>query len=341
MSPSRRVPFATPPAEAPVGSGPPGRRAPSGASLRAALRRAVARSKACRSSIVAGSLAYHAFVAIVPALVALIAIASAIEVSRSTVTTLVHGVGRALPPGASGVLTEALQAAQRRTDGALTAVIVAVVISVWSASSAMAVLQTGLDMACGVPTPRRGVPRRLMALVLMVVVGLGGVVVGGLVVFGQPLGQLVNDHLGASTGLFVPVWTVVRWLVTAAVAVVVIGLVYRLGPRRLGPRRQAPHRGWVSPGSVLAAAGWLVLSLALSFYVTSFGHYGRTYGALAGVVVLMLWLYLSSLVVLFGAQFDAELERSAGAGVLTGSPVPAAPARVPPPSVATGAPVGR
>jgi membrane protein len=207
-------------------------------------------------------------------------------------------------------------------------VVIAVVISLWSASSAMSVLQSGLDVAYGVPEPRRGMARQAMALVLMVVVGAGVVIVAGLAVFGQPLGQLVNDHLGNSTRVFVPAWTALRWVVTAVVAVVVIGLVYRLGTRRPAPRAR-----WLTPGVILAGAGWLALSLALSYYVTSFGHYGRTYGALAGVVVLMLWLYLSSLVVLFGAHFNAELERSAAAaGVDRGGPVPAPASQPGPPA---------
>ena len=334
MSQSLRVPFGNPPYSAgrPGPTTPPGPRALPGRSWWPSLRRAVTRAKADRTSIVAGSLAYHGFVAIIPALVALIAIASLTGISGSTVTTLVHGVGRALPAGASGVLSEALEAAQRRTQGAVTAVVLALVISLWSASSAMSVLQTGLDVAYGVAVQRRGVARRLMALVLMAVVGLGGVVVGALVVFGQPLGQLVREHLGVSATVFVPTWTVVRWVVTVLVAVAVIGLVYRLGPHRPAPRWR-----WLSPGGVLAAGGWLLLSLALSYYVSSFGHYGRTYGALAGVVVLMLWLYLSSYAVLFGAQWNAEIERSAAAaGVPTGAPVPAPPAQPGPPAAAAG-----
>ena len=257
MSQSVRVPFGASPhsrgahssdrSDPATASGPT---ALSRQSWSSSLRRAVTRAKADRTSIVAGSLAYHGFVAIIPALVALIAIASLTGISQSTVSTLVHGVGRALPAGASGVLSEALQAAQRRTQGAVTAVVIALVISLWSASSAMSVLQTGLDVAYGVPVQRRGLARRLMALVLMVLVGLGGLVVGALVVFGQPLGQLVGEHLGLSATVFVPTWTVIRWVVTALVAVVVIGLVYRLAPHRTSPRWR-----WLSPGGVLAAGG--------------------------------------------------------------------------------------
>lgn len=286
-------------------------------SWKATVNRVRKKAKADRVSMMSGSIAYHSFLALFPALIALIGVTQLAHVSSSFVSTLVNGVGKALPHGASTVLTDALVAAHHRTSGALFVTVVAVAISIWSASSAMTAVQTGLDVAYGVPEDRPFVAARLMAVRLLVLVGVLGGLAASLIVFAVPLGRVVEEHIGLGGGAFHILWTVVRWAATVVVVVVLMASIFHWAPNR-------PAAGWkwLSPGGVFASVGWLLASVALSFYVSNLGSYSRTYGALAGVVVLLLWLYVTAYIVLLGGQLNAELEREAVAeGAQPGGPV--------------------
>jgi membrane protein len=273
------------------------------------LKRTLTEFKTDRCTMTAGSLAYSWFLALFPSLIALLGIESLVNISSSNVHKLVTGLSKALPQGgAQKVFTDAVTSATHRTSGSLTVVIIAIVLALWSASSGMTSLQTALDIAYDVPVDRKFFGKRVVAILMMVATVVLGGIAAVLIVFGSSLGTSISHHMGISGLGFTIVWNVIRWVVTIIFVSVLFSVYYYLGPKRKSPRWQ-----WVSPGGLIGTIIFLAASLGFSFYVTQFGSYGRTYGAFAGVVILMLWLYLTALAVLFGGELNAETEREGAA----------------------------
>lgn len=259
---------------------------------KATLRRTAKEIKQDRVSLVAAGMAFYWFLAIFPALIAAVGILDLANAGQQLMRSLSESISSTLPSGAGEILTEAIADAQRSPRGAsLVAAVTGVAIALWSATSGMVALQDGLNVAYDVDKERKFVKKRLIALGLIVAVG----VLGG-----------VPSPLFAASG---PFWSVVAWLVTVVDVVTLFAVFYYLAPNR-----QNPDWKWVSPGGLIGAVIWVLVSLGFSFYVTNFGKYGQTYGPLAGVVILIFWLYLSALAILVGGELNAELERQAVSG---------------------------
>jgi membrane protein len=278
------------------------------AGWKATLKRTVQKIVRDRVSMSAGSLAYHWFLALFPAVIAVLGFLALIRASTHLVTSITHAVEKGLPPGVGTVFTGAVKAATTRESGSAVAVIIGVSVAVWSASAGMSALQQALDVAYEVPVDRKFLARRIYSIPLMAATLVLGGIGAALVILGAPIGAGIEGHVWLHGFAFSAVWTIVRWSVTLITITGLFSIFYFLGPNRESPRWQ-----WVSVGGAFATVLFLAASLGFSFYVTRFGSYGKTYGTFAGVAILIFWLYLTGLAVLVGGELNAELEHEAKA----------------------------
>jgi membrane protein len=271
---------------------------------RAILASARLHMKTDRVNVAAQAFAYRWFLSIFPTIIALLGVASLVTVPQSVVIDLIHGVTRALPSGASDVFTKAITHATRQPTRDLFATILASLVAIWSAVSGMVVVQQGLDVAYGLPTDRSFLGKRALGVVLLVGAILLGGAASALVVFGAPIGKAIKSTSIFSADTFSGGWTALRWIIALVFINLLFTMFYNVAPNR-------PHIRWrwTSAGALVATFLWALVSLAFSLYTTDFSSYSKTYGAFAGVAILIFWLYLTGLAILLGGEINGAIER--------------------------------
>lgn len=263
-------------------------------------------------SIVSGGVAFFSLLALFPALAALIAIYGLVA-SPQDVTQQVQALSGMLPQDAQGLVREQMNRLAQSSGQAMgLGALIGIVLAVWGASKGTKSMVEALNIAYDEEDQRGFIKRTLIVLGLT----LFGIV---LAVIALVLVAAVPAVLGVVDLGSVWQWVIslARWPVLFLVALFGLAVIYRYGPDR-----DRPQWRWTSPGAVIATLLWILGSIAFSFYVSSFGSYNQTYGAIAGVVVLMLWLYITALVVLLGAEINAELERQTRRDTTSGSSRP-------------------
>ena len=249
----------------------------------------------------AGSVAFSAFLAVFPFLLFAVALASLV-IDPTTLTTLIDQIRRVAPPGVADLLADRLRALTTGTPPAVLTV--GGLGALWAASSAIAALTTALDSAYDVEETRPFWKTRGMAL-LITLAGSIFVVAATAIAVAAPA---VAHHLGGPVGTLV-LW--LRWPVAALIMAFVLACLYYFLPDVEQSFR------FITPGSLVAVVLWVLASLGFSLYVGHVAGYEVVYGALGSVIVLMLWMWISALAVLLGAEINAVLEHRAPEGKRT------------------------
>jgi membrane protein len=267
------------------------------------LKRSVSRSLRDHITNFAAALSYYAFLAIPSALLIAVGIFGLVA-SPDDVTTVVDKLGHIIPTQAQELLTGSLKHMTKHPSSGLMVLIVGAVLALWSLSGAMQNLMWALDAAYEVPETRSFLRRRLTAFGMVVFAIVGFVLVFGVLVLGPHLSGWIGSAVGARTAVEV-VWWVAEWpLLVGALLVCYSGLLY------LGPNVKERRWRFLTFGSVVAIVIWLASSSLFAFYASRFSSYNKTWGALSAVVVMLTWLWLSSVALLFGAEINAETERT-------------------------------
>ncbi len=264
----------------------------------------------------AGNLTYKALFAIFPFftfLISLLGIFSATDL----VNTMVDKLSGVAPQSATDFIEgQLLSITQSQTESAFTVgAIISILLALWGVSGAFRSVMEAMNVMYEVEEDRPfwKVYGLSIFMSLAVVVLLVGALV--LVVFGESIGVTVADLIGLGS-VFATIWSIVQWPIVALVVLFAFALIYYFAPAAKQRFR------WVSPGSILAFVFWLIFSLLFSLYVSMSGSYNETYGSLAGVIILMLYVYYSALIMLVGAEMNQVIEWHIPGGKNEGEKIP-------------------
>jgi membrane protein len=249
----------------------------------------------------AAALTYYGVLAIFPALIVLVSLLGLI--GKSATQPLIDNLGSVAPGPAQEIFTSAIKNLEGSQGAAGVFFILGIAAAIWSASGYIAAFMRAsnsiYDMEEGRPIWKTLPVRIGLTILLVVLTAVSAVAVaisGGLA---QQVGNLIG--LGDTA---VSVWNIAKWPVLLVLVSLMFALLYWAAPNV-----KQPGFKWISPGSLIAVIGWVIASLAFAFYVGNFGSYNKTYGALAGPIVFLVWLWISNIMILLGAEFNAEMER--------------------------------
>jgi len=276
------------------------------------LKRTVAEVQADNCFGLAAQLAYYFFLALFPALLFLVALASFFPVAN-LMDQITAALARVAPYEALKLIQDQLvKISQDKNGGLLT---IGMIGTIWSTSSGVTAIIDTLNQAYDIQEGRPWWKVRVISLALTISLAIFVVVSFGLVLVGPTLAEKVAVwmHLGP---VFTWTWLVLQWPVVFALVALAIALIYYFAPDA------EQDFVWITPGSVFATILWVVISLAFKLYVAKFGSYNATYGTIGGIIVLLTWFYVSSLAVLVGAELNAEIEHASPYGKDPGEKVP-------------------
>jgi membrane protein len=246
--------------------------------------------------LLSAGVAFYTLLALFPAAIAVVSIYGLVA-DPNTVRDQIEQLTQKLSPSTADLVGEQIKQVTSGAGGALgLATVLGILTALWSASSGMKALITGVNLAYDETESRKFFKLRGLALLLTLGAMVLLVVAGATIVGYPPIADDLPTVLRWVVGI-------VRFAILGALLVVGLAVLYRLAPDR-----DQPKWTWVSWGSVIATVLWVLASIAFAIYANSFGNYNKTYGALAGIIILMFWLFLTSFVVLVGAELNTEME---------------------------------
>ncbi|KQV73514.1 ribonuclease BN [Nocardioides sp. Root122] len=266
------------------------------------LRKTVREFSDDQCTDLAAALTYYSVLAMFPAALAMLSVVGLVSDGPKTVETLV-GIMRDIGAGSAADFLEPTLVQLSQSSGAGLGLVLGLAAALWSASGYTGAFGRGMNRIYEVDEGR---PiwklRPMMLLVTLITVVLAAAVLVGLVITG-PAAEAVGNAIGLGSTV-VTVWNIAKWPVMLVVVMLIVGLLYYATPNVKQPKFR-----WISVGAAVAIVIWIIASALFGFYVANFSSYDKTYGSLAGVIVFLLWLWITNLALLFGGELDAELER--------------------------------
>lgn len=250
----------------------------------------------------AAALTYYAVLALAPALLAIVSVLGLVGDGEQLVEDLLTTLRDVGPPSTADTLEPILHRLTENSGAGLTFVL-SLVLALWSASGYVAAFSRGMNRIYEIDEGRPIWKLRPLLLGITVVLIVIAVLVVVAVVLSGDLARSIGSTIGLSD-VTVTVWNIAKWPVVLLLVIAAVAILYHATPNVRQPKVR-----WLSPGAIVAVVVWLLASLGFGFYVANVGSYESTYGSLAGIIILLLWLWLTNVALLFGAELDAEIER--------------------------------
>jgi membrane protein len=249
----------------------------------------------------AAALTYYGVLAIFPMLVVIVSLVGLL--GHSVTQSLIENLSAVAPGTAKQIFTSAIRNIQSTRGTAGVLFVVGLAAAMWSASGYVAAFMRASNVVWDVEEGRpfyKTLPVRLAVTLITVVLLTAS---AAAVVFTGSLASKLGNLIGVGSTA-VQIWDIAKWPILALIVVLILAILYYAGPNV----RQPGFR-WVTPGGIVAVVLWIVASAAFAFYVANFSSYNKTYGALASVVIFLVWLWITNIAILLGAELNAEIER--------------------------------
>jgi len=275
-------------------------------------KRAWAEAKVDQVPLLAAGVAFYSFLSLFPAMIAAVTVYGLVA-DPQTVARQTEAISQALPSAAAEIITGQMEAIASQPQQSLgLGLLIALALALWSASGGVGNVVTAINVAYDEEETRGFVKRKLLALGFT----FGAILFVAVAVTLIAVAPAFLDAFFPSGAIY---WLLqaARWIGLLVAVAVALAVLYRYAPDRDNPKF-----AWVSVGAAVATVIWLAASLGFSLYVDNFGSYSKTYGALAGVAVLMLWLWLTAYIVLLGAEINSEAEQQTVKDTTVGEPQP-------------------
>jgi membrane protein len=271
-------------------------------SLKYVLRQTVGEFSRDQCTDLAAALTYYSVLSLFPALVVVVSLLGVIGQGQQTADTILQLIGDVSPGEAADTLRQPIEQLVAAPSAGF-ALVVGIVGALWSASGYVGAFARAMNRIYEVDEGRSAIKLRVQQLLLT----FASLIVVSLVVLMLTVSGPVAEAIGGALGVgetALTIWNIARWPVLLILVIAGVALLYHSSPNV-----EQPKFRWVSVGAAIAIVTWIVASLLFGLYVSNFGSYNKTFGALAGVIVFLLWLWITNLALLFGAEVDSELER--------------------------------